>query len=839
MTSRIELRKQQQRQVTAGTSSVGWVAGEAVVATVGRRTDLMPPQQELAVVDDGFSIRAYREDYIPEAVDPTTTTTTTTGLTIGPRNPKQYWKNVGLETDPTFMEFTSDSDISEVYVSLETGTRPTITATITVISPTEYEISSGDILAVWTTPSERISSDDARVIGRYRSWGESAKAANALEKLNPDTGFGSLVDTYNLDLHRRSTRNKETKGNSLYTEGLNGAENTISLASFYHDSRDTFDGEYYNVYIFSRGDYLVQDGETTGRHIGASFNTQISGWQPANVERRTGTPPFTGKGRLIAPVDMAVQFIDAGGSVIETKTVTIPDTTTELQHLHVTRTSTTATPTIKVTVGKDGEHNAWLRSFTVPLPRRFSNAATDTYIISRTDNDEDDLSIQLLGHAKAINVPSIATLAGTRPNEYLTYSGAWDGSTFQALRCRCPAWILYHVLTDERWGIELPAARIGAASFLEASQYCQALVGSGPRWVFDGTLQGTQNEVIANLLRLMRGWLYTDVSGRYQLTVERPQASQWLICPAVTSGGRISYRSALPRPAVRCTFTDRLTGRAAVTTGLDTARVETVPWQDPEVAQRWADWETFSEQRLLDTVEFTLPWAYHAVAPGDLISVHDPSHAGIRLAGRIVTATSGWLQLDSTPLELWPDLTASAPLLQRNGRAALDSDLWGYTVITVPSNSDGTQPAVALQTPGGGIVEHPISRIAWLPGGRPDQNRVYLTTALDSTPADRTPWALHQVGVPPTHWRVQSVTEGAEGREFAVVATRWIPGMHAHIETGAALPTATTQWAPECGTALSRFRGLWDDINERYPKAGAGPFDSPGEFDDLATSCVS
>ena len=810
MTSRIELRKEQQREVSANTPSIGWVAGEAVVDVGDRHADLMPPSRQLAVVDDGFSVRAYREDSTPENIAPTAEVTTTTGLTIGPRNPKQYWRNVGTDTTPTFMEFTSASDISDVYVSLETGTRPLVTRTITVISPTEYEISDGEVTPTWTEPVSIRSFDPrtAKAIGVYSSRGDADRVVHILRNINPNREYGSLslVDTYNLNLHKRSSNAKE----------FGGRESGIP-----HFGSYDIDGEWV-VILFS----------LSGRRM---ISAQITGWQPANVERKQGTPPFEGEGQLIAPVDMSVQFIDADGDVVETKTETISEDTPDLHTLHVQRTSATTTPSIKVSVGTDGEHNAWLRSFTIPLPRQFSNASTDTYTLSRAIEGDgegaDDTPIQLFGHAKAINVPSIATLGGTRPNEFLTYSGAWDGTSFKALRCRCPAWILHDVLTSEKWGIELLATRINAQSFLEASKHCQELVGSGPRWVFDGPLQGTQTQVIEALLRLMRGWLHTGSDGRYQLRVEKPQLSDWLICPAITSRGRISYRKSLPRPAVRAAFIDRLTGVESTTAGLDTARVETVPWQDPAVAQRWADWETFSQQQLLDTVEFVLPWSHHAIAPGDLVSVHDPLHARIRAAGRVLGSGATWVQLDGPPLGYWPDLVAEAPLRQQNGRQVIDPSEWGYVSIKPIGVT------IQVQDDGGGFSTHAVTEIAWFPGGRPEQNRVYLAGSF-SIPEGRPVWAIN-VSIKPTQWRVQSITEGAGGREFSVVATRWIPGMHAHIETGAPLPVTVTQWAPPCGPNLGRFRGNWDDLNERYPVAGAGPFDSGGTFDDLTNSCVS
>lgn len=851
MTSRIELRKEQQKVVTTNTPSIGYAAGESVVTTKAKHKNiLLPTQDQLAIVDNGFAIRGISEDGF-EALNPAIQTTTTAGATIGPRSDKKYWANIGLGGSADFSEFRSTNDISEVCVSLESGPRATVSGNIRQINSSTYEITYGEILPVWIEITRRrVSGEEARwfdfrTVGQYtreealrQGFGSSEfmaiQVAAELNALGNDDEFGSLVTKYSLDLHPRSTKRKESQGNPH----LYGSNHPSVVGQPWIPLFQGIVGWYIAQYEWpddpEGNDGFVKLFTYAGRYE----TTQVSGWSPGTTLRVSGTPPFTGDGDIILPVDLSVQFIDTNGNVVETKTTRVPANVEVRQYLHVQRTSTTATPAIKVSVGDGGVHNAWIKAFYVPLPRTFSNRSTDTYLLSQANNElRVDTSqgppLQLFGHAAPINVPNIASLAGTRPNEYLTYSGTWNGTSFKKLRCRCPAWILYDVLTNERFCIELPATRIDTQSFLTASKYCQGLINSMPRWVFDGELKGTQESIIAELLRVMRGWLVSNHEDKYSLKLESPEDARWIICPSVAIDGALGYRDALPRPKVRANFTNRLTGEQSTTTGLDDAVFVDVPWQDPNVCVRWAQWETFSESNLLDSVEFSLPASlYSSLEVGDLIDLYDPLVANIRAAGRVLSynATDNWVQLDGPPLGFWPSEVAEATLKQQS-RTTIDPDIWGYVHFKPSMRSE---PGIRIQKNGGGFTTHKIIEFSWLAAGRPEHNRLYL----DSLPTmeDRAVWAI-PASISPTKWRVQSIRE--TGRTLGIVATRYISGMHQFIESGTALPNTTTKWNPPCGTKLSQFTGEWYDLNDRYPSDRAKPFDDPGLFDDLTTSCIN
>ena len=488
-------------------------------------------------------------------------------------------------------------------------------------------------------------------------------------------------------------------------------------------------------------------------------------------------------------------------------------------------------------IGIEADDFNLLEKVIVGLPRQFSDRSSELYLWRGPRRRG---KVWFFARGPEIRFPSNATVVNPdSPDRYLSFSGDWNQGSFTQAHIRDPAWILFWVLTDEMFGIETPEGQIDFESFYQASVYNNELLDGKPRWAWDGVLEGTGRDIVRNLTQCMHAALVTDWLGRLVLQQERPGPSKWIICPATTAAGEIRYRFSLPAQPRHGRFLDRNTGEMKEVERTTTSRVQNVPWQDERQTRNWLRWENWRLQQLLDTVEFSLPWSYQRIQAGDVVSVYDPEVAGVRTAGRIVTAANDWIQMDSVPLEIWPDEVAAATLREPTGRAYLDPELWGYT--TFRPTTDGLPFAsVWIQrfTDVGEGSEQaiPITRVAWLPGGRPEQNRVWLATPFTDLPPDGTPWGLVRAKVWPSYWRVQSVSEEQDGTMFRIVATRHIPGMHAHVEKGTALRVRPHRWLPTLGVKLSQFQGPFDELNDRYPKPSAGPFDDPGTFDNLVDS---
>lgn len=863
--SRIELRKEQQRLITSSTRSFGLPVGDC--ASFGRQfpnpglnwPDGIARYESVLQLDGSYDLRAVREDGDPvNAVLPVGSGTLVTGSGAVIRNADdlQLWRRIDLSrasgsgpvvVEPSFEEFSSPADIRKIRVTFESAFREDATRTTVVTSSTSYEWRFAAVPPRWGPPTRNLPRGPVsggpqigRIVGSYRTSQEayaSAKAFNDLAADNNDE-FGARVAVWNWAFDPKSSKLKEG-----YAGG--GSEGSVILWV----ALGVVVGRY------TLHAYGYEGSQVPGLSLqGVSHNLypQLSGWQPPRTVSRFGVPTGDDAQEAMVPapdLELVVQFWNAQGSSRVRITRQIPNVNS-FRTIEIDSDALVSVPEPLTRVTLDlGKFRSWLKFADVPLPRLLNEATTTSYSVTRlVDGTGDPPLLTLFGGSRLL-VPSNATLSGAPPHQYLAYptDTSRDGDIFTATnRCRCPAVMLWNVLRDLVFGIsqDLSSLRIDSTSFVTASRYCQALINGRPRWAYDGILEGTQIEIITELLRCCRGWLVDARDGRIALKVESPVESTWIVCPAMAVNGEIRYRRALPRTTVRALYLNRLTGVDAVTPGRPESRVEEVPWQDPDVCQRWAAWQTFQENNLLETVEFTLTWEAHAITVGDVISVFDPARMGIRMAGRVLSSDTQtvkrWVQLDSFPFEYWPELTATAELLQTSPRNRIDPELWGYTLIRFPL-SDG--PPIVFQTPDGGLAQARISEVAWLPGGRPDQNRVTFQVAPTVPIPDRSPWSIERPDLHPTKWRVESVSEDASGTQFAVVASRYIDGMHDHVEQGKDLPTRQYRWIPNVDTEkLSTFQGKWDDLSQRYPRVDPreqevdAPFRLPNPtFDGLGT----
>lgn len=820
-----QLLKDQQRIVAVGTPSLGYLVGEGVAKARVINTpgligaSAMEKARKLFLSYEGVNVRGVALNNSTFFANTLAGTQTFEGISTTELTEQEYFlthpvvgediANNKITINPSFLLF-SGVGTPKIIVNLQ-AFRLEERFVIDDPSPSVWRLIP-PIGTDWGSYRPLVRNND--LITDFRDLSPLFNAASAFNSLGLDdvAGFATWARTYHYNFSGDFTGATRR----LLTENVPAGDRpSARLAYFLSDLLTlTFDSS--RGLLYNTSPVMLANDTYMADNL----------WDPNNTAR------------AVPNVDVSVKLYGDASAPLKTFRQSLLNET-GLQSFEIDLDGATRAKRIEIEVLDNLEGNPqgvyldWVSSVYYALPRTFRDRTAKGW---RYETTLDIDTISIFASGAELNIPTIATVSGTRPNEYLTFSNAaWTG-TFKKGRTRCPAWALYHVLTDARYLLNLPPARIDAQSFLEASRYCQALVAGKPRWSYDGLLQGSQSAIIGDLLRCCRGWLITDHQARLALRLERPSSTTWIVCPAVAVNGNINYRDALPRPQVRATYTDRATGQEAVTPGLSNTRFEEVPWQDQATVERWADWQSFQEQNLLGTVEVQLAWAAHRVAVGDLLSVHDPILAGVRTAGRIVTGTTDWVTLDLVPLELWPTETAGAMLIP------LAAETWGWVGFNGPANT-----RLELQAPLGGVVQATVRRIEFKVGV-PGANRVWFTTPLAEVPEDRTTWAMEFPTVYPTRWRVESVTETTDGRTFGVSATRYIDGMHSHVETGAALPARPHRWGPVCGTRLSQFQGAFTELNDRYPvhvtdvakrwSEWTVPWDDQnGVFTNLTTSC--
>ena len=102
-----------------------------------------------------------------------------------------------------------------------------------------------------------------------------------------------------------------------------------------------------------------------------------------------------------------------------------------------------------------------------------------------------------------IQLPSNATVDTTNHLGSVTYSGVWNGSFGAATWCADPAWCLWDLLTNTRYGASIPASSLDRYDFYSISQYCNALVSDGKG--------GDEPRFLCNLLLNSRDEVYNVI----------------------------------------------------------------------------------------------------------------------------------------------------------------------------------------------------------------------------------------------------------------------------------------------------------------------------------------
>jgi predicted phage tail protein len=268
-----------------------------------------------------------------------------------------------------------------------------------------------------------------------------------------------------------------------------------------------------------------------------------------------------------------------------------------------------------------------------------------------------------------IQLPSNATVDTTNYLGRVTYSGVWDGTFGAATWCADPAWCLWDLLTNTRYGASIPASSLDRYDFYSISQYCNGLVSDGkggqePRFLCNLLLNSRDEvyNVIQEFTALFRGIAYYG-AGTLVVNQDKPSDPQYVITAANVIDGIFNY-SGTSQKARASTATigyqtyeglgevefEYVEDAAAIAKyGIINRDVKLLGCYSQGQAHRAGKWTLLSEQNLTETVTFAVSLDSGIVLrPGMVISVADPMKAGSRRGGRISSATTTTVTIDST-----------------------------------------------------------------------------------------------------------------------------------------------------------------------------------------------
>ena len=358
-----------------------------------------------------------------------------------------------------------------------------------------------------------------------------------------------------------------------------------------------------------------------------------------------------------------------------------------------------------------------------------------------------------------VKVPNNATVDNT--NGRLTYSGVWNGTFGAAVWTTDPAWILWDLLINSRYGLgdHIEENTLDKWAFFRASQYCNELVPTGlnsptvePRFSCNVNIQ-TQEEAyklindMCSVFRTMPFWS----AGSLTIAQDRPADSIALFGPANVTETGFSYEGSSLKTRSTVVIVSWLNldlgdiDREVVEDtemiakyGIITKEVSAFACTSRSQAHRIGKWLLYSERYEGEVVTFTTSAEGGIIVrPGSIIEIADPVKAGVRRAGRISAATD--------------------------------------TVITVDDIGAITSGELSVTLPDGLVEKRFIDSIAG--------NDITVVSPFSTAPQAGALWLADGDNVAPTQWRVLGLKEN-DGLNYTVSAISYNPSKYDYVELG-------------------------------------------------------
>ena len=371
-----------------------------------------------------------------------------------------------------------------------------------------------------------------------------------------------------------------------------------------------------------------------------------------------------------------------------------------------------------------------------------------------------------------VKIPSNATVNATHGS--LTYAGTWDG-TFKTDKewCSDPAWILYDLLTNDRYGCNIAESSLDKFTFKSVSEYSGALIDAGngdgstePR--FSCNVNITQQADAFNLINALCSTMraiafYSAGSISISQDAEGKTTKYIFNNSNVTDDGFVYNGSSLKtrHTIIHVQYFDMVTQELDIETieadsttqtkyGVRTKTIKAFACTSRGQAARLGKWFLFNEQNSGESCAFTTTSAAGVlVRCGDIIEIADSLKAGVRIGGILesVTDASNIFLDDSTTTDV-PDIALS--------------------------------PTISVVLPDGTLETRTISHI--------DNKHITVSSPFSATPNVNAPFVLENSTLETTTWRVISVTEN-DDLTYSISALEHNEGKYAFIEDGTALPT--------------------------------------------------
>jgi hypothetical protein len=348
-----------------------------------------------------------------------------------------------------------------------------------------------------------------------------------------------------------------------------------------------------------------------------------------------------------------------------------------------------------------------------------------------------------------------------------TYSGVWDGG-FKVAVTSNPAWVLYDILTNERYGLGqfIKPEQIDKAKLYQVGRYCDEKVQDGfgglePRFTVNTEIQTRADayQVITSVCGAFSGMAYWN-GGMVGFSQDAPGDPGMVYNAANVVDGMFNYTGSSRKDrhsVVLVTWNDPSENYKQIVEYVEDQelsakfgirQLETMAFgcTSRGMANRVGRWSLYSERYESDVLSFKVGLDSAFVLPGEIVKIHDPNRAGKRMGGRLANCT----------------LTS----------ATLDAP----AVIS-------SQARISIRMPDGAFIERPIQQAANEEG----YTEITWAEPLNDLPVPNAIWLISEDNLVPMLARVISVEQGDTPEVFTITAAEHYPTKYDAIEKGWAL----------------------------------------------------
>ena len=349
-----------------------------------------------------------------------------------------------------------------------------------------------------------------------------------------------------------------------------------------------------------------------------------------------------------------------------------------------------------------------------------------------------------------------------------TYSGIWNG-TFKVAISSNPAWVLYDLLTNTRYGLGdyLTPDQVDKTTLYKIGRYCDEQVPNGtggtePRFSCNIVINSLSDayKVIANISSIFRGMGFWNGSG-VGFTHDAPRDPSMIYNQTNVINGEFSYvgSSRKNRHSVALiTWNDPSEGyKQKIEYVEDAEMIERVGVRKTDMiafgctsrsqAHRLGRWLLHTEKYEAQMISFKVGIDSAMVMPGEVVLIHDDHRAGKRLGGRAKATT----------------LTSLTP--------------------DAPITLDASGALVLIRLPNGTFEERPIQQ------GVGTHTALTWSTELSELPVSGAIYIVSEPNLVPLTARVIGITQGDVAGTYVMNVLEHNPSKYGAIEYGYALDT--------------------------------------------------